>query len=72
MERKRRKVSTNQDSTIGFILGRREYHFAIRHNGLELSRPARALACFSRIPFQAYRFQIALSAGSAAANGYAE
>jgi len=33
------KVSTNQDSTIGLILGRREYHFAIRHNGFEMSGP---------------------------------
>ena len=31
------KVSTNQNSTIGFILECQESHIAIRHNSFELS-----------------------------------
>jgi len=34
------KVSTNQDSTIGFILECQESHIAIRHNGFEMSGPS--------------------------------
>ena len=43
----------------------------LAHNGLELSRPARSFACYSRFPYQLHRYQIAPPAGSAAANGYA-
>jgi len=37
-------------------------------NGLELSHPARTLACFSGSPYQNQCYQIAPSAGSAPAN----
>jgi len=39
----------------------------LQSNGFELSRPARIYTCFSSIPFQNLCFQIAISAGSAAA-----
>ena len=37
-------------------------------NGLELSRPARYLACFPRFPYQVTCKHIALSTGSAPAS----
>jgi hypothetical protein len=37
------------------------------HNGFELSRPARTLACFSNFPFKTHLYEIAPPAGSAAA-----
>jgi hypothetical protein len=45
--------------------------FHSRDNGFELSRPARFSDSFPRFFIKSHRLQIALPAGSAAANGYA-
>jgi hypothetical protein len=44
----------------------------MRANGIELSRPAWTFDCFSRFSIKNLQLQIAQSAVSAAANGYAE